>query len=117
MVDIEHEVYHIDCRKCVSLGCLNMADSCKKCLPKEHYDRIRLRTKYFTKEYNDKLKLLSLEPFFIDVRVDYGQDPENKLLKNYSLDTGAIAQIYEMKEQHRREVVPAFGNPRAPAGR
>ncbi|MFH1510152.1 MAG: ATPase, T2SS/T4P/T4SS family [Candidatus Woesearchaeota archaeon] len=99
MTDIEHEVYHIDCRKCVSLGSLGLQGGCKKCLPREKYDRFRLRTKYFTKEYDgNNLKLLSLEPFFIDVRVDYGQDRENKLLKTYSLPTNAVVQLFEMKD-------------------
>lgn len=57
------------------------------------FDRLRLKTKYITKEYNERLDLASIEPFFIDVRI--APVPEGAtLIKSYDLRTGAQVQIY-----------------------
>lgn len=57
------------------------------------FDRLRLKTKYFTKEYDSKLSLLSVEPFFIDVRLSI--IPEDAVfMESYTLRTGARVNIY-----------------------
>jgi archaeal flagellar protein FlaI len=62
------------------------------------FDRLRVRTSLFTKEYDRDLNLLSIEPFFVDVRVT--QPPiGSDLIEQYHLSTGAIVRIYEDPEQ------------------
>jgi type IV secretory pathway ATPase VirB11/archaellum biosynthesis ATPase len=70
-----------------------MTDEVKKIVGHQEFDRLRLRSKLFTKEYDKEMRLLSVEPFFIDVRLSVL--PENiVLIDQYSLRTGAVVQIY-----------------------
>jgi archaeal flagellar protein FlaI len=58
------------------------------------FDRLRLKSKLFTKEYDKTFRLLSIEPFFVDVRL--AVLPDNVMLVDqYTLRTGAIVQIYK----------------------
>ena len=94
----EHEILHIDCTDDATLASLEFQDSeIKKKLPIDvkEYDRIRVYTKYITKEYDNEFNLISVEPFFIDVRLSEDIDPEDKLVSEYVLATGAKVQIYE----------------------
>jgi archaeal flagellar protein FlaI len=71
-----------------------MTDQVTKLIGKQQFDRLRLKSKLFTKEYDKQYKLLSIEPFFVDVRL--AVLPENVLLVDqYTLKTGAIVQIYK----------------------
>lgn len=57
------------------------------------FDRLRLKTKYFFKEYDAALNLLSIEPFFVDVRfsvIPLGM----KKVEEYLLKTGALVSIF-----------------------
>jgi archaeal flagellar protein FlaI len=58
------------------------------------FDRLRVRTSLFTKEYDRAMNLLSIEPFFVDVRLTappVGAD----LIEEYPLSTGATVRIYD----------------------
>ena len=77
MRETEHEVEVIDCKDCPHTdiylpSSIQLSNVCKNCpLIKNEYDRLRVKTKLITKEYDKKGNLLSIEPFFIDVR--FGQ--------------------------------------------
>lgn len=97
----EHEIVVIDCSDCPFKYKQNLTSSiilsntCKNCPQiKSEYDRLRIKTRLFTKEYDNKNNLLSIEPFFIDVR--FGQIIEKvKLVHKYEIKTGAVVSIYE----------------------
>ncbi len=57
------------------------------------FDRLRLKTRYFSKEYDSNFKLLSIEPFFIDVRFSLVEKGA-QLVTEYILKTGAVVRIY-----------------------
>ena len=70
-----------------------MTDEVRKVVGKREFDRLRLKSKLFTKEYDRSFKLLSIEPFFVDVRL--AVLPDNVMLVDqYTIKTGAIIQIY-----------------------
>ncbi len=100
MIYDEHEVAVVDCTKCpfhdeYLPSSPNLSKRCHKCpLITKEFDRVRLKTRLFTKEYDDKGKLISVEPFFVDVRF---QPLVNniKLVDQYQLKTGATVSIYE----------------------
>jgi len=91
----EHEVLEIDCdRENIDLASPTMTDEVHKLVGHQEFDRLRLKTKLFTKEYDREYHLLSVEPFFIDVRLSVL--PDNVMLVDqYSLRTGAIVQIFK----------------------
>ena len=62
------------------------------------FDRLRVRTSLFTKEYDRNLALLSIEPFFVDVRVT-PPPVGSYLIEEYPLPTGAVVRIYEDPNQ------------------
>lgn len=71
-----------------------MTDQVRAFIGHREFDRLRLKAKLFTKEYDRQFKLLSIEPFFVDVRLSVL--PENVMLVDqYSLKTGAVVQIYK----------------------
>ena len=93
----ETEVLEIDCDE-HDISLASPFDSKLKSLV-EHktFDRLRLKTKLLTKEYDKSFSLLSIEPFFVDVR--FGTLPRGaKLVDQYVLKTGAVAQIYERRQ-------------------
>jgi len=94
-IEWEHEVLEIDCdRENIDIAAPGMTDQVKKLIGRKNFDRLRLRTKLFTKEYDKQFRLLSIEPFFVDVRL--AVLPDNVMLVDqYSLKTGAIVQIYK----------------------
>lgn len=62
------------------------------------FDRLRIRTALFTKEYDRSMNLLAIEPFFVDVRIT--QPPIGAdLIEQYPISTGAVVSIYEDPEQ------------------
>ena len=94
-IEREHEVLEIDCdEKGIDLTAPTMTDEIRKIIGHTEFDRLRLRAKLFTKEYDRAFKLLSVEPFFVDVRL--AVLPDNVMLVDqYSLKTGAVVQIYK----------------------
>ena len=90
-----HEVLEIDCdERNIVLASASLTDEIKQIIGTQQFDRLRLKTKLFTKEYNKAYELLSIEPFFVDVRVSTLPD-DVMLVDQYSLPTGAIVQIYK----------------------
>ena len=65
----------------------------KEMIKNKQFDRLRLKTKYFTKEYDNKSRLLSVEPFFIDVRLSVVPE-DAEFVESYDLRTGAKVNIY-----------------------
>jgi type IV secretory pathway ATPase VirB11/archaellum biosynthesis ATPase len=99
----EHEVAVVDCIRCPYPNLTlpsspNHSEKCKAC-PQitGEYDRLRLKTRLFTKEYDNQGKLLSVEPFFVDVRLR-PLTKDIKIVKQYYLRTGAKVSIYEKKD-------------------
>jgi type IV secretory pathway ATPase VirB11/archaellum biosynthesis ATPase len=100
MIYEEHEVLLVDCKKCpfhnqILPSSISLSETCKKCPQiKGEYDRLRVKTRLFTKEYDNKGNLLSIEPFFVDVR--FRKVAKNVELKeSYTISTGALVSIYE----------------------
>jgi type IV secretory pathway ATPase VirB11/archaellum biosynthesis ATPase len=91
----EHEVLEIDCdREDIEMASPTMTDEVRKLIGRREFDRLRLKSKLFTKEYDKQFKLLSIEPFFVDVRL--AVLPDNvMLIDQYTLKTGAVVQIYK----------------------
>jgi archaeal flagellar protein FlaI len=89
-----HNILEIDCEEeniFPALPFFNKTILSK--IKSKEFDRLRLKTKYFSKEYDQKLNLLSVEPFFIDVR--FSVVPEGaKLVDEYLLKTGALVRIF-----------------------
>jgi hypothetical protein len=58
------------------------------------FERLRMKSKYFTKEYDENFNLLSVDPFFIDVRIA-ALPALSKFIEQYEIKkTGAIVRIY-----------------------
>ncbi len=95
MLERAHEVLELDCDELgIGLASPHLSGEVKKAIGKKQFDRLRLKTKLFTKEYDHKYNLLSIEPFFVDVR--FSILPDNvALVDQYTLKTGAIVQIYK----------------------
>ncbi len=97
MFEREKEVLVKDCQECDYVSSPTISKECRNCIGKQKFDRLRLVTKYFTKEYDRKYNLLSVEPFFIDVRF-------NTLVENatyvdeYFLSTGAKVTIFKKED-------------------
>lgn len=91
----ETEVLEIDCDEHdISLASPQFDKKLRELIEHQPFDRLRLKTRLLTKEYDKKFKLLSIEPFFVDVR--FGTLPQGaRLIDQYLLKTGAVAQIYE----------------------
>ncbi|MCF7862310.1 Flp pilus assembly complex ATPase component TadA [Candidatus Woesearchaeota archaeon] len=103
MIYNEHTIALVDCADCPYEGSVltsspRLSKECKECpLITTEYDRLRIKTRLFTKEYDKNGQLLSVEPFFIDVR--FGSLMGNlKLLDTYMIKTGAQVSIYEKDE-------------------
>ena len=94
-MEAEHEVFEIDCDEhAIALASPLFDPKVNELIGHREYDRLRLKTKLFTKEYDNKHRLLSIEPFFVDVRFSV-LPPDVKLVERYDLPTGAEVEIYE----------------------
>ncbi len=61
----------------------------------EEYDRLRIHNRLFTKEYDSDGNLLTIEPFFVDVRLTNPTE-RVKLVDEYEIEkTGAYVRIYD----------------------
>ncbi|MCB9362168.1 type II/IV secretion system ATPase subunit [Candidatus Woesearchaeota archaeon] len=93
-------IVSVDCNSCPFPekhlpSSVKLSPICRKCpLITEDYDRLRLKTRLFTKEYDSQHNLMGIEPFFIDVRFDISLS-DVKLMESYTLRTGAQVTIYE----------------------
>jgi type IV secretory pathway ATPase VirB11/archaellum biosynthesis ATPase len=94
MIGEEKEVLEIDCQGCNNAAAPGLSHACDKCLADKEFDIVRLKTKLFTKEYDSNRRLLSVEPFFVDVR--FRNITEGfSLVEEYFLKTGAKVQIFQ----------------------
>ena len=93
VIQKENTVVQIDCEECErSLSSVFLSSECMKCIKGKEYDRLRLKSRLFTKEYDKHNRLLSVIPFFIDVRLGVVQE-RVRLMSSYSIEkTGA--QVY-----------------------
>lgn len=91
----EHEVLEIDCDEHdLLLASPKFDKKLQELIGRQQFDRLRLKTRLLTKEYDSEFRLLSIEPFFIDVRFSV-LPPDAKLVDQYQTPTGAIVQIYQ----------------------
>ena len=103
MIYDEHEVAVVDCLRCpygssYLTSSVSLSKVCKHC-PQitDDYDRLRVKTRLFTKEYDKDDNLISIEPFFIDVR--FRKLAQNvRLVDRYTIKTGAQVSIYEKED-------------------
>lgn len=88
----ENKIINVDCENCEH-GCVGILND--KCVFKDQdYDFIRLKTSLLTKEYNKFKKLVSVLPFFVDVRLYEGEIVE-KPVKEYYVSSGCKVQIFK----------------------
>jgi type IV secretory pathway ATPase VirB11/archaellum biosynthesis ATPase len=89
-----HEIYELDCdEENIFPADPKNNQIIRDIVKHKQYDRLRLKTKYITKEYDSKFNLLTVEPFFIDVR--FSVLPEGaKFVEEYTLKSGAKARIF-----------------------
>src|SRR3989338_1659359 len=85
VIDVEQDAPH-------TMGSVSLSREYDKLLEDKEFDRIRIKTKLFTKEYDSDRKLLHIEPFFIDVRLTSAQERTEEAAA-YVLTTGAKVQI------------------------
>ncbi len=65
----------------------------------DDFDRLRIKTPLFTKEYDNNFNLLSVEPFFVDVRFGVIDEPV-EIEETYTIDrTGAKVTIYDRQNE------------------
>lgn len=98
MIGEEYELLTVNCEECPNkvpqMSSVEISVACQKCphILKKEYDRLRLKSKYFTKEYDNKRKLLHIEPFFVDVRFGFTRGSYD-VMQEYELSTGAKIRI------------------------
>ncbi len=99
MITTENTVVQVDCEDCqLSLSSVFMSEACKKCIKGKEYDRLMLKSRLFTKEYDKHNKLLSVIPFFIDVRLGVVTE-KIKMVSSYTIErTGAKVYILQRLE-------------------
>ena len=99
LITTENTVIQIDCEDCKeSLSSVFMSNRCLKCVKGKDYDRLRLKSKLFTKEYDKHNKLLTVIPFFIDVRLGVITE-KVKVVSSYTIErTGAKVYILQRLE-------------------
>ncbi len=97
MEEQKQGILTLECEDCLKLSSVSLSKECDECINKRKFDIVRLKTDVFIKEYDKNRKLLSVTPFFMDVRLD--KSPKDaKLLKEYLLPTGAKVEILKDKE-------------------
>ena len=98
MIGEEQEVIQIDCTECGCLCALSLSALCDKCmapLKNKKFDRVRLKGRLFTKEYDGNGRLLRISPFYIDVRLGVLRE-HVKLVEEYEIGrTGAYVRIFQ----------------------
>lgn len=99
MITSENTVVQIDCEDCqLSLSSVFLSQQCLKCIKGKEYDRLRLKSRLFTKEYDKNHKLLTIIPFFIDVRLGVVQE-KVRVVSSYTIErTGAKVYILQRLE-------------------
>ncbi len=99
MISGENTVVQIDCEECKkSLSSMSLSNECLKCIKGMEFDRLRLKSRLFTKEYDKKNRLLSVTPFFIDVRLGVVTE-KVKVMSHYTIErTGAKVYILKRLE-------------------
>ncbi|MBR9703752.1 hypothetical protein GOV10_06940, partial [Candidatus Woesearchaeota archaeon] len=78
----EHEVLEYDCDEHGLMLASPQDPKLQKLLEHKEYDRLRLKTRLITKEYDNKHRLLSIEPFFVDIRFSV-LPPDAKMVDQY----------------------------------
>ncbi len=101
---MEHGIIHIESEDVTSyLPSPQLSEQYRKLLHQKSFDRVRIKTPLFTKEYDKNLNLSSIEPFFVDVRVTPA--PKNALLQEeYLLKTGAQVMITKQES----DIIPTY---------
>ncbi|MFT4309843.1 MAG: ATPase, T2SS/T4P/T4SS family [Candidatus Woesearchaeota archaeon] len=80
-----------------------MTTAYQELLLHKNYDRIRIKTPLLTKEYDKDHNLISVEPFFVDVRLT--PPPfDSSLMEEYPLRTGAIVSIIKSSQ----DITPTY---------
>jgi len=99
VITTENTVVQIDCEECdESVSSVFMSDRCLQCIKGKEYDRLRLKSRLFTKEYDKKNRLLSINPFFIDVRLGVVTE-KVRVVQSYEIErTGARVYILQRLE-------------------
>ena len=94
----EHEeIITKDCEECEKICSSTLSDDCITCIGCKKFKILRLKNDLFTKEYDNKRRLLAVLPFFMDVRFDHR--PETlKPKETYFLTTGAKVEMCESSE-------------------
>jgi len=92
----ENSVLEIDCNEChKSMSSAALSSVCLQCIKGKKYDRLMLKSKFFTKEYDDKNRLLTIIPFFVDVRIGVIQEGV-RVISQYTIErTGAKVYILQ----------------------
>lgn len=96
MLEGENSVLEIDCNEChKSMSSAALSSVCLQCIKGKKYDRLMLKSKFFTKEYDDKNRLLTIIPFFVDVRIGVIQEGV-RVISQYTIErTGAKVYILQ----------------------
>ncbi|RME52754.1 hypothetical protein D6783_03855 [Candidatus Woesearchaeota archaeon] len=99
LLNEEQEIISIDVEKEApgTMGSIQLSDEYERFLRGKQFDRVRIKTKLFTKEYDSRRRLLHIEPFFIDVRIGTVTEP-HRVVQSYTLSTGAHVRILERLE-------------------
>jgi type IV secretory pathway ATPase VirB11/archaellum biosynthesis ATPase len=96
---VDEGVLAIDCEECPYNWYLSSPSTSKRCancklFKEKEFSLLQLKSKYFIKEYNKKLQLQMITPFYMDVR--FANITEDvKLVDQYMLPTGAAVQVFK----------------------
>jgi type IV secretory pathway ATPase VirB11/archaellum biosynthesis ATPase len=90
MLESENTLIQVNCEECTkSLGSISLSNECMECVKGKKYDRLMLKSRLFTKEYDSKNTLLTIIPFFLDVRLGVITE-KVKVVSSYTIErTGA----------------------------
>ncbi len=88
-------ILDLDYRKVNSIAS-PIDENFKKKYGKIHFDRLIIRTKYLTKQYDENLNLISVEPFFVDVTL-YTPHKKYKVIETYKRE-GIFVNILDVDD-------------------
>lgn len=94
-INFRNKILEVDCRNINNMSS-PLDKKFKNKFENYTFDRLIIRTKYLTKQYDENFNLLSVEPFFVDVSL-YNQYREYKVLETYRKQ-GVNVRILDVKD-------------------
>jgi type IV secretory pathway ATPase VirB11/archaellum biosynthesis ATPase len=99
-MDTEKRILELNASDFDDIGALSFSDTYEQAIKAKgfnlkEFDIVRLKTDLAVKEYTNEKELISIIPFFVDVRTTL-PPKEQQPLKEYTIPTGATIRIYKL---------------------